>query len=97
MSAYIIVEIEITDPVGYEDYKRQAAATVHKYGGKYIVRGGKTEVLEGDWNPKRIVVLEFPTMERAKEWLNCEEYREPRKMRHRTSNTNMILVDGGTA
>jgi uncharacterized protein (DUF1330 family) len=97
MSAYIIVEIEITDPAGYEDYKKQAAATVHKYDGKYIVRGGKTEVLEGDWIPKRIVVLEFPTMERAKQWLNCEEYREPRKMRHRTAKTNMILVDGGGA
>ena len=95
MAAYIIVEIEVTDPVGYEDYKKQAAATVHKYGGKYIVRGGKTEVLEGDWQPKRIVILEFPTMERAKEWLNCEEYREPRKMRHRTAKTNMLLVEGG--
>ena len=94
MSAYIIVEIEITDPAGYEDYKKQAAATVHKYGGKYIVRGGKAEVLEGEWIPKRIVVLEFPTMERAKEWLNCKEYREPRKMRHRTAKTNMILVEG---
>jgi uncharacterized protein (DUF1330 family) len=97
MPAYIIVEIEITDPVGYEDYKKQAAATVHNYDGKYIVRGGKTEVLEGDWIPKRIVVLEFPTMKRAKEWLTCEEYREPRKMRHRTAKTNMILVDGGAA
>lgn len=94
MSAYIIVEIEITDPVGYEEYKKQAAATVHKHGGKYIVRGGTTEVLEGDWNPKRIVVLEFPTMKRAKEWLNCEEYCEPRKMRHRTAKTNMIVVEG---
>ena len=97
MAAYIIVEIEITDPVGYEDYKKQAAATVHKCGGKYIIRGGKTEVLEGDWIPKRIVVLEFPTMERAKEWLNCDEYCEPRKMRHRTAKTNMILVEGGGA
>ena len=94
MSAYIIVEIEITDPIGYEDYKKQAADTVHKYGGKYIVRGGKTEVLEGEWKPKRIVVLEFPTMDRAKEWLNCEEYREPRKLRQATSRTNMILVEG---
>ena len=94
MSAYIIVEIEIIDPVGYEDYKKHAAATVHKYGGKYIVRGGKTEVLEGDWIPKRIVVLEFPTMERAKEWLNCDEYRKPRKMRHRTAKTKMIVVEG---
>ena len=97
MSAYIIVEIDITDPVGYDDYKKQAAATVHKHGGKYIVRGGKTEVLEGDWVPKRIVVLEFPSADRAKEWLNCEEYREPRKMRHRTEKTNMILVEGGTS
>ena len=94
MSAYIIVEIEVTDPVGYEDYKKQAAATVHKFGGKYIVRGGQTEVLEGDWIPKRIVVLEFPTAARAKEWLNCDEYREPRKMRHRTARTNMIVVEG---
>ncbi|HWY39711.1 MAG TPA: DUF1330 domain-containing protein [Chthoniobacterales bacterium] len=95
MAAYVIVEIEITDPVGYEDYKKQAAATVQKYGGKYIVRGGKTEVLEGNWKPKRIVVLEFPTMERAKEWLNCEEYREPRKLRHKTAKTNMLVVEGG--
>ena len=94
MSAYVIVEIEIVDPVGYEEYRKLAGATVEKYGGKYIVRGGKAEVLEGDWNPKRIVVLEFPTMERAKEWLNCGEYREPRKMRHRTAKTNMILVEG---
>jgi uncharacterized protein (DUF1330 family) len=94
MVAYVIVEIEITDSVGYEEYKKQAAATVHKYGGKYIVRGGKTEVLEGDWKPKRIVVLEFPTLERAREWLNSEDYREPRKMRHRTAKTNMLVVEG---
>ena len=94
MAAHVIVEIEVVDPVGYEEYKKQAAATVHKYGGKYIARGGKTEVLEGDWNPKRIVVLQFESMERAKEWLNCEEYREPRKMRHKTAKTNMILVEG---
>lgn len=94
MAAYVIVEIEVTDPVGYEEYKKQAAATVHKYGGKYIVRGGRTELLEGDWQPKRIVVLEFPTTERAKEWLNCEDYSEPRKMRHRTAKTNIVVVEG---
>jgi uncharacterized protein (DUF1330 family) len=94
MPAYVIVEIEITDPVGYEEYKKQASATVHQHGGKYIVRGGKAEVLEGDWQPKRIVVLQFESMDRAKEWLNCEEYREPRKMRHRTARTNMILLEG---
>jgi uncharacterized protein (DUF1330 family) len=94
MSAYVIVEIEIIDPIGYEEYKKQAAATVVQHGGKYIVRGGTAEVLEGDWNPKRIVVLQFESMQRAKEWLNCEEYREPRKMRHRTAKTKMILVEG---
>jgi uncharacterized protein (DUF1330 family) len=94
MSAYVIVEIDVHDLVGYEEYKKRAGATVHAYGGKYIVRGGKTEVLEGDWQPQRIVVLEFDSMERAKEWLTCEEYREPRKMRHRTARTNMILVEG---
>jgi len=94
MSAFVIVEIEVTDPVGYEEYKKQAAATVHKYGGKYVVRGGKTEVLEGNWKPKRIVILEFESSARAKEWLNCEEYREPRKLRQRTSKTNMLVVEG---
>jgi len=86
MPAYIIVEIDVLDPVGYEEYKNLASATVEKYGGKYIVRGGRTEV--------RIVVLQFESAERAKQWLNCEEYREPRKMRHRTARTNMILVEG---
>lgn len=94
MAAYVIVEIDVTDPVGYEEYKNLAGASLEKYGGKYIVRGGATEVLEGDWKPKRIVVLEFESMQRAKEWLNSEEYREPRKIRHRTAKTTMILVDG---
>jgi uncharacterized protein (DUF1330 family) len=94
MPAYVIVEIEIVDPAGYEEYKKQASDTVYKYGGKYIVRGGKTEVLEGDWDPKRIVILEFPTTARAKEWLNCEEYREPRQLRHKTARARMILVEG---
>ena len=94
MSAYVIVEIDIVDPRGYDEYKKLAGATVEKYGGKYIVRGGKTETLEGDWHPKRIVVLKFESVQRAKDWLNSEEYREPRKMRHRTAKTNMIAVEG---
>src|SRR6476646_9151238 len=94
MSAYIIVEIEITDPVGYEEYKKLAGPTVEQHGGKYIVRGGACETLEGGWKPKRIVILQFQNMERAKAWLNCPEYAEPRKMRHRTAKTRMILVEG---
>ena len=94
MPAYIIVEIEITDPVGYKEYKKLAAATVEQYGGKYVVRGGACETLEGDWKPKRIVVLQFDNMERAKAWFNSPEYIEPRKQRHRTAKTRMILVEG---
>jgi uncharacterized protein (DUF1330 family) len=94
MSAYVIVEIDIVDPTGYEEYKELAGATVEKYGGKYIVRGGAAETLEGNWEPNRIVVLKFDSVQRAKEWLNCEEYREPRKMRHRTARTKMIVVEG---
>jgi uncharacterized protein (DUF1330 family) len=94
MSAYVIVEIDIVDPTGYEEYKQLASATVEKYGGKYIVRGGAVETLEGDWKPKRIVVLQFGSMQRAKDWLDCEEYREPRKMRHRTARTRMVVVEG---
>lgn len=94
MYAYVIVEIDIFDPAGYEEYKKLAGATVENYGGKYIVRGGKTEVMEGDWNPKRIVVLQFESAQRARDWLNSEQYREPRKMRHRTARTKMILVEG---
>jgi uncharacterized protein (DUF1330 family) len=94
VAAYVIVEIDVTDSAGYEEYKNLAGASLEKYGGKYIVRGGAIEVLEGDWSPKRIVVLEFESMQQAKERLNSEEYREPRKIRHRTAKTNMILVDG---
>jgi len=94
MFAYVIVEIDVVDPSGSEEYKKLAGATVERYGGKYVVRGGAAETLEGDWDPKRIVVLQFDSMQRAKEWLNCEEYREPRKMRHRTAKTKMILVEG---
>ena len=69
---------------------------MEKYGGKYLVRGGSCDTLEGDWRPKRIVVLEFDNTERAKAWLNSPEYAEPREMRHRTAKTRMILVDGVT-
>lgn len=93
MSAYIIVEIEVTDPVGYEEYRKQAAATV-QYGGKYIVRGGVCETLEGDWKPNRTVVLQFDDMKGAKTWLNSSEYVEPRKLRLRTAKTRMSLVEG---
>ena len=94
MAAYIIVEIEITDPAGFEEYRKQVPPTIEQHGGKYIVRGGPCETLEGDWKPKRIVVLQFDNMERAKAWHSSREYAEPRKLRHRTAKTRMILVEG---
>jgi uncharacterized protein (DUF1330 family) len=94
MAAYIIVDLEITDPINYEDYRKLAGATVEQYGGKYLVRGGYCEALEGDWKPRRIVVLQFENAQRAKAWLNSTEYAEPRKMRHATANTRMIVVEG---
>ena len=94
MTAYVIVDINVTDPVRYEDYKRLAAPTVELYGGKYIARGGKTETLEGDWSPTRLVILQFDNTEQAKSWLNSTEYREARSLRHETANSNMVVIEG---
>jgi uncharacterized protein (DUF1330 family) len=94
MSAYVIVEIDIFNPVGFEEYRQRVVPIVEKWGGKYIVADDNVETLEGDWSPKRIVMIEFPSMSRAREWLNCEEYLEAGKIRHRTAKTNMVVVEG---
>lgn len=94
MSAYIIVEIEVTDPVRYEAYKTAAAASLARHGGTYVVRGGAAETLEGDWQPKRIVVLKFDSVERAKAWWSSADYAAPKKLRHETARTRMIVVEG---
>jgi uncharacterized protein (DUF1330 family) len=75
MAAYLIVDIDVKNAAGYEEYRRQVPTTVAKYGGRFIVRGGTSETLEGDWSPKRVVVVEFPTMEALKRWYNSAEYR----------------------
>jgi len=94
MAALVIVEIAITDPVAYEDYKKLAAGTVHAYGGRYLARGGAVELLEGEWHPARVVVLEFPSTQRAKEWWNSEAYQPAKKLRHASARTDMILIEG---
>jgi uncharacterized protein (DUF1330 family) len=94
MTAYVIVDINVIDPVRYEDYKRLAAPTVELYGGKYIARGGKTETLEGDWSPTRLVILQFESLEQAKNWLNSTEYSQARDLRHRTAISNMVAIEG---
>ena len=94
MPAYVIVEVTVNNPVEYEDYKKLTPASITAYGGKFIVRGGKSETLEGDWQPQRIVVLEFPTVERAKEWWHSPEYAPAKDIRQRTARTKMIVVEG---
>ena len=94
MAAFVIVDITVANAVQYEEYRKLAATTVLAHGGKYLVRGGKVEVLEGDWCPSRFVILEFPNAEKARTWLNSDEYRAPRAIRHASSRTNMILVEG---
>jgi uncharacterized protein (DUF1330 family) len=94
MSAFVIVEVSVHDHVEYEEYKKLTPAAVAAFNGKFIVRGGKTITLEGEWNPERIVVLEFPTVEQANEWWNSELYTEAKKIRQRTAKTKMIIVEG---
>jgi uncharacterized protein (DUF1330 family) len=94
MAALVIVDIDVVDPVRYEEYKKQAEATVAAYGGRYVVRGGAARVLEGDWRTNRLVVLEFPSVERASEWWGSEEYRAPKALRQETARSKMLVVQG---
>ncbi|NPV84983.1 MAG: DUF1330 domain-containing protein [Anaerolineae bacterium] len=94
MSAYVIVDIEVKDAEGYEAYKKLAAPAVIACGGKYLARGGRVEVLEGEWLPKRLVILEFETMQKAKDWLNSAEYAPAKALRHKYAATNMVVVEG---
>jgi uncharacterized protein (DUF1330 family) len=94
VSAYFIVEVEVTDPVPYEDYKALVPATLEKYGGRFKVRGGKAELIEGTGAPKRVVVLEFENTEAAKRWYNSPEYQKALGIRLRAAKSRMILVEG---
>jgi uncharacterized protein (DUF1330 family) len=94
MPAYCIVDLEVTDPAGFEEYRQLVPATIQQYGGRYVVRGGAVETLEGDWQPKRVVVLEFPSLEQARRWYNSEAYRAPKALRFKTAKSKLILVEG---
>lgn len=94
MPAYIIVDVTVEDTVAYEEYKKLTPSSIAAFGGKFIVRGGATEILEGDWQPGRVVVLEFPSLEKAKEWWASAAYAPAKLIRQRSAVTNMILVDG---
>jgi uncharacterized protein (DUF1330 family) len=94
MAAYVIVDLVVTDPAEFEAYRKLVPATLAAYDGKYLVRGGRCDTLEGGWAPERVVVLEFPDMDRAKAWWASEIYREPKAMRERSARSRMIVVEG---
>ncbi len=94
MAAYVVVDIKVLDPAGFEEYKKYGPPAVAAYGGKYLARGGKTETLEGSWAPERLVILEFPSVEQAKRWLESPEYQPGRAIRHKTAKTEMIVIPG---
>ncbi len=94
MSAYVVIEIIVKNPEGYEEYKMLAPPTIAAYGGKYIARGGRAENLEGSWQPNRIVILEFESLEKAKTWINSKEYQEARALRHKYATSKTIVVEG---
>ncbi len=94
MAAYIVADIEITDPEEYQTYAKQVPPTLQQYGGKFLVRGGQPETLEGDWNTKRIVILEFPSIEQAKTWYESPEYSSIAGIRHHSANSRFVLVHG---
>ena len=94
MPAYIVVDVEVQDASRYEDYKRMVPPSLTPYGGRFLVRGGKVETLEGDWAPKRFVMAEFPSLEKAKAWWNSTEYAPAKALRQATAKTQMIVVEG---
>ena len=94
MPAYIIVDITIHNAENYEGYKKLTPASLIPYEGKFIARGGATETLEGDWKPGRLVILEFPSVEKAKQWWNSEEYAPAKALRQANAETKMIVVEG---
>ena len=94
MPAYVVVQVQVQDPERYETYKRLVPPSLAAYGGRFVVRGGKTETLEGSWSPERFVILEFPSVDQAKAWWGSPEYAEAKALRHATARSEMIVVEG---
>jgi uncharacterized protein (DUF1330 family) len=94
MAAYVIAELEVKEPDGYEEYRQGVEATIRQYGGRFLVRGGQHETLEGTWRPPRVVVVEFPSREVARRWYDSPEYGPLKALRLRTARTEAILVEG---
>ena len=94
MPAYVVLDVTVTDPLRYDEYKKLAPQAVEAYGGSYIARGGRSETLEGGWEPSRLVILRFDGVEKAKQWLDSPEYKAAKALRHEAATTNMVVVEG---
>ncbi len=94
MAAYVVVEVDVHDPERYEDYKRLAPPAIAAYGGRYLARGGETDLFEGEPAPNRIVILEFENLDRARAFIDSEEYREARALRNAVATSRIIAVEG---
>ena len=94
MPAYLIVETDIHDPEQYEHYKAASPAAVEAGGGRFLVRGGELAVLEGDWQPKRLVVIEFESLEAAKRFYESDQYQEAKRLRDGAADLRMVAVEG---
>jgi len=94
VAAYLIAEVEITDPKAYEEYRKIVPGTIAQYGGRYLVRGGAVETKEGGWTPSRVVVLEFASMDQARKWYHSPEYAPALAIRTRAGKSKVILVEG---
>ena len=94
MVAFVVVDCEVLDPAKYEEYKKIAPQAIAKYGGRYLARGGQTYVLEGDWRPNRMIILEFPSAEAARNFYTSVEYTAARRARAGAAKMDMVVVDG---
>jgi uncharacterized protein (DUF1330 family) len=94
MAAYVIADIEITDRAGFTEYRNRVGATVEQYGGKFVVRGGRVDTKEGDWQPRLVIMLEFPSLEQAESWYSSSEYEPLIAMREKAARTNLIIAEG---
>ena len=94
MAAYLIAEVEVKDPETYEEYRRQVGSTIEKFDGRIIIRGGAIEILEGQWKPRRLVILEFPDMDMLKRWYDSDEYQGLKEIRLRAASSNVMAIQG---
>jgi uncharacterized protein (DUF1330 family) len=94
VAAYVIADVQIADPERYKEYTAHTPASIVRHGGRWVVRGGTTQVLEGDWNPGRIVVIEFPSVDAALAWFNSDDYQELAAIRRAASTAQILVVEG---